>query len=178
VGVEISWRARRSVLGPPVGFAATGHSRGRTTMTWGEFVEAAPDLAAVGRTRLLHAPAYLATTRAEGRPRVHPVTPILTDDQLFVFMEPTSPKGRDLRERGDYALHCRVDDVSGGEGEFWVAGRGRVVDDAAVRQLAATASSYTPAARYVLFELEIDEARSTTYMDGQPRHDRWSEART
>jgi hypothetical protein len=49
-------------------------------------------------------PAYLATVRSDGRPRFHPVTPIIADNALFVFMEPTSPKGRDLRERGWYAL--------------------------------------------------------------------------
>ena len=66
--------------------------------TWGEFAKEAPGLAAFGAELLLGAQvAYLATVRPDGVPRVHPVTPILTDDGLFLFMEPTSPKGRDLR---------------------------------------------------------------------------------
>jgi hypothetical protein len=36
--------------------------------------------------------AYLGTLRADGSPRVNPVTPIV-GEQLFLFMEPTSLKG-------------------------------------------------------------------------------------
>ncbi|MGH2405330.1 MAG: pyridoxamine 5'-phosphate oxidase family protein, partial [bacterium] len=49
--------------------------------------------------------AYLATLRGDGAPRVHPVTPIVGEGRLFLFMEPTSPKGHDLRRDGRYALH-------------------------------------------------------------------------
>ncbi len=31
------------------------------------------------------------------------MTPIIGDDDLFLFMEPTSPKGVDLVDRGAYA---------------------------------------------------------------------------
>ena len=99
-------------------------------MRWGAFAAEAAELALFGRNRLLTPPAYLATVRRDGRPRVHPVTPVLTDDGLFVFMEPNSPKGSDLRERRSYALHCRVDDVTGGGGEFFVAGEGVEIVDA------------------------------------------------
>jgi len=77
-------------------------------ITWGEFAKAEPDLSAFGAGRLGVPPAYLATVRQSGAPRVHPVTPIITAEGLFLFMEPTSPKGRDLRERGWYALHNGV----------------------------------------------------------------------
>jgi hypothetical protein len=38
------------------------------------------------------------------------VTPILGENRLFIFMEPTSPKGHDLRRDGRYTLHCSVAD--------------------------------------------------------------------
>ncbi|MCA9947698.1 MAG: hypothetical protein KC449_29660, partial [Anaerolineales bacterium] len=60
---------------------------------WAVFSKQAPELAAFGSKRLGDdRVAYLGTVRADGGPRVHPVTPIL-GEQLFLFMEPTSPKG-------------------------------------------------------------------------------------
>ena len=144
-------------------------------ITWREFVAAEPELAALGASLLLKPPAYFATTRKSGAPRVHPVTPILTTDGLFLFMEPTSPKGRDLRERGWYALHNGVPDTQGSGGEFAVTGRGVPVDDPAVRAVVAAASSYSPADRYLLFELRVSEARCHGYGDVPlPARRHWS----
>ena len=102
--------------------------------TWGDVVAANPELAAFVADRLRAAPCYLATVRASGAPRVHPVTPILTDAGLYVFMEPASPKGTDLRERASFALHNGVPDNSGTGGEASVAGTGHLVDDDCGRQ--------------------------------------------
>jgi hypothetical protein len=112
--------------------------------TWSAFAAAEPELAAFVAERLRAAPSYLATVRASGAPRLHPVTPILTSDGLYVFMEPTSPKGADLRERGWFALHNGVPDNAGTGGEASVSGTGHPVDDAAVRATVATASSTAP----------------------------------
>ena len=145
-------------------------------MRWSMFAEQEPELAAFGQARLLAAPAYIATLRANGAPRVHPVTPIFGGGGLFLFMEPTSPKGRDLRERGSFAMHCAVSDNEGSGGEFWIAGRGAPVDDAAVRSAAEAAASYTPDDRYVLFELSVTEARCNGYGDVElPPTTRWGE---
>src|SRR6516165_5133567 len=133
--------------------------------TWGVFAAAEPELAAFVAERLQAAPAYLASVRASGAPRVHPVTPIFTADGLFLFMEPTSPKGSDLRERGWYALHSGVSDSLGSGGEFSVSGRGAPADDAGYRAAAARAAGYEPPDRYVLFELSVLEARCTGYGD-------------
>jgi hypothetical protein len=143
--------------------------------TWGEFRVEHPALAAFGAERLGYAPAYLATVRADGAPRVHPVTPVIGDDHLFLFMEPTSPKGRDLRERGSYALHSAVPDMKGTGGEFRMSGTATLVDDQELRALAVAAASYSPAERYILFELHIAEARCNGYGDVTlPEPDRWS----
>ena len=143
-------------------------------VSWGDFAAAAPELAAFGADKLLASPAYLATVRENGSPRVHPVTPIIGDGQLFVFMEPTSPKGRDLRERGWYALHNGVPDSDGSGGEFSMSGAATFVEDPETREAAIAASSYEPAERYVLFELTVNEARANVYGDVElPNPSRW-----
>ena len=83
-------------------------TRQPTFVTWAEFASSNPDLAAFGAARLTALPAYLATVRADGSPRVHPITPVLAPSGLYVFMEPTSPKGVDLREARTLraALRC------------------------------------------------------------------------
>lgn len=134
-------------------------------ISWGEFAGLEPDLARFGMDRLRAAPAYLATIRRSGSPRVHPVTPIFTAEGLFLFMEPTSPKGRDLRERAWFALHNGVPDNAGSGGEFFVSGGGLAVDDPDVRSRVADSASYAPAARYILFELLLSEARCNGYGD-------------
>lgn len=145
--------------------------------TWGEFAAAEPELAAFGAERLLIPPAYLATVRRNGAPRVHPVTPILTADGLFVFMEPTSPKGRDLRERGGFAMHNGVPDDEGTGGEFFCSGRAFAVEDPSVRTLVTEAARYEPEPRYVLFELQVIEARCNGYGDVTlPANRRWPAA--
>jgi hypothetical protein len=144
-------------------------------ITWGQFAKAEPDLAGFGAGRLGLPPAYLATVRQNGRPRVHPVTPIITGDGLFVFMEPTSPKGRDLREHGWYSLHNGVPDTEGSGGEFVISGKGVAVDEPAVRASVTEAASYDPAENYVLFELLIGEARCNGYGDVPlPSPRRWA----
>lgn len=48
-------------------------------------------MAEFGKQRFQSGVAYLGTLRADGSPRIHPVTPIVSE-RLFLFMEPTSPK--------------------------------------------------------------------------------------
>ena len=127
--------------------------------TWGAFAAAECELAAFVAERLRAAPSYLATVRASGAPRVHPVTPIFTADGLYLFMDPTSPKGADLSERGWFAIHNGVPDNAGTGGEASVSSTGHPVAAAAVRATAAAAASYSPDERYVLFELRPTEVR-------------------
>jgi hypothetical protein len=142
---------------------------------WSDFARDVPELAAFGAELLLRAPAYLATVAADGGPRVHPVTPILSPSGLYVFMEPTSPKGRDLRERRGFAMHNGVPDMQGSGGEFFVRGDGISVADDAVRTEVVAASAYEPADRYVLFELLVSSARANGYGDvALPDPARWT----
>lgn len=132
---------------------------------WAEFANREPELARFGADRLTALPAYMATVRRSGLPRIHPVTPIISPRGLFLFMEPTSPKGRDLAERGWYALHSGVPDNAGSGGEFNVSGRGLAVDDPDMWSHVADTASYTPLDRYILFEFQVSEARCHGYGD-------------
>ena len=107
-------------------------------MTWKILAEQQPELAAFGAERLNGRVAYLATIRKDGSPRVHPMTPIIGQGHLFVFMEPTSPKGHDLQRDGRYAIHCAVSDNSGASGEFSITGHAHLIDDAELRALAVS----------------------------------------
>lgn len=140
--------------------------------SWQAFTHQAPDLVAYGAARFGSGVAYLATVRADGSPRVHPVTPII-GEELFLFMEPDSPKGADLRRDGRYALHCSVEDSGGGAGEFYVRGRAAPTDDPATRERATAAASYAPAERYVLFVLSVEFAFMNQYIDGGTATRRW-----
>lgn len=144
-------------------------------VSWAEFAKREPELAAFGADRLTALPAYMATVRSSGSPRVHPVTPIISPLGLFLFMEPTSPKARDLRERGWFALHSGVPDNAGSGGEFNVSGRGLAVDDPDMWTHVAEAASYTPLDRYIVFELRLSEARCHGYGDvPMPATRKWS----
>src|SRR5262245_56211457 len=77
-------------------------------VSWPEFAAAEPRLASAIRD-LVHqygpGLAYLATVRADGGPRVHPVSPVITEDGLYCFVM-NSPKRADLERDGRYALHA------------------------------------------------------------------------
>jgi hypothetical protein len=141
--------------------------------SWGEFERADPALAQFGASRLHGQVAYLGTVGGRGRPRVHPVTPIIGHGRLLLFMESTSPKGADLRRGSGYALHASVTDTSGSNGEFLVSGFGTLIRDREVRALAVQDASYTPLERYVLFELSVERVLMTRYIDDGAEHTWW-----
>jgi hypothetical protein len=147
-------------------------------MSWRELATADAELAAFGEKRLHDQVAYLATIRPDGSPRLHPVRPVIGNGRLFIFMEPASPKGQDLRRDGRYVLHCTA---TGSEpwdlNEFSVDGRAAVVEDQVVRQIANSATAFPRDEHFALFELGVKSAFSTMYgADGQPVRKRWKAA--
>jgi tRNA-Thr(GGU) m(6)t(6)A37 methyltransferase TsaA len=174
VDVKPVLRREGEGTGPGASDASGASGASAVSVSWGDFASSAPELAAFGADRLLAPPVYLATIRRTGTPRVHPVTPIIGKGRLFVFMEPTSPKRRDLLERRWYALHNGVPDTAGTGGEFSLSGTAVSVDDSESRAVAVAAASYEPAERYVLFELLVSEARANAYGDvAMPDPSRW-----
>ncbi|MBI3170410.1 MAG: pyridoxamine 5'-phosphate oxidase family protein [Chloroflexi bacterium] len=143
-------------------------------MTWKTFEVQSSELAEFARTRLHSKVAYLATIRKDGSPRVHPFTPIIGEGHFFVFMEPTSPKGHDLRRDPRFAVHCAVSDTSGESGEVFLSGRTSFIEDREIRAVAVRVSSYEPAERYILFELHLESVTTTEYPEeGGPIRRRW-----
>lgn len=144
-------------------------------MSWKIFESQSPDLAEFAKARLHNKVAYLATIRKDGSPRVHPFTPIIGEGHFFVFMEPTSPKGHDLRRDGRYAVHCSVSDTSGESGEVIVTGHAKFMEDSEVRALAVRLCPYNPAERYILFEFNLEHALITEYKDEGTVRRQWND---
>ncbi|MFU8875356.1 pyridoxamine 5'-phosphate oxidase family protein [Micromonospora sp. SL4-19] len=129
--------------------------------SWSEFAADEPRLA--GEIRLLlqqYGPGfgYLATVRADGGPRVHPVSPVITDDGLYCFVI-DSPKRRDLERDGRYALHSFPPEES--DDEAYVAGRVRTVTDPATVARVAEIGRAAPQVDWRLFEFTVDVAMLT-----------------
>lgn len=141
--------------------------------SWGELEASDPEIASFGRQRLDGKVAYLATVRDDQKPRLHPVTPVIGEGRCFVFVEPSTPKAKDLLDSGWYSLHCGMNDSSGSSGEFILNGQVQMLDDPDARSLAESVSSYRPAARALLFELIIDEAHAIEYPFGRALRKRW-----
>ncbi len=126
--------------------------------TWVQFSAAQPRLAAAIR-ELVHqygmGLGYLATVRADGGPRVHPVSPVIMDDGLYCFVI-DSPKRRDLDRDGRYALHAFPPEDN--DDEAYIAGRAtRVTDPARVERLAqAYRAEYR--LNWRLYEFSVDVA--------------------
>ncbi len=137
-----------------------------TMASWGEFAVEHPSLAEFGAERLQRRASYLATVRADGTPRVHPVMPVIGSGRLLLLMESTSPKRADLRERGSYALHNGVEGTGTG-GEFFITGTGSPCDDEILRAAAIEAAGYDVDDAWILFDLDVKTARCKGYGDVQ-----------
>jgi hypothetical protein len=107
------------------------------TVGWAAFAVAAPDLAKRGAKRFAHGVAWIATTAEDGRPFVHPMTPLLTDGRLLAFIALGTPKERNLRRDGRYAMHAVLGED---DEEFLISGRAIESDDADSRALAQRAA--------------------------------------
>jgi hypothetical protein len=152
--------------------------------TWPTFATLQPSLAEAGEALLYRVGVglgFLATTRADGAPRVHPMCPVLHEAGLFAFIIP-SPKQHDLRRDGRYALHSFP--CEDNEDAFACTGMARLVDDAGLRselsavfvtermQLAVPA----PAEEDALFEFLLGSClltRTTGHGDANPVHRVW-----
>ncbi len=152
--------------------------------TWPEFAGLRPDLAEAGRALLYQfgvGLGFLATTRADGGPRVHPMCPIMTAGGMYAFIVP-GPKQRDLVRDGRYALHsfpCPDD-----EDAFSCMGSVRVVDDPARRAELSDAFVLeraalgvpAPSSDEIAFEMLVDSClltRTAGHGDTNPIHQIW-----
>lgn len=94
-------------------------------ITWTQFTQQQPALAAVGRGQFYQhglGLGFLATVRRDGGPRVHPVCPVISAAGLHVLILP-GPKRADLRRDGRYALHSEIVAPPRQDDGFAVTGR-------------------------------------------------------
>jgi hypothetical protein len=146
-------------------------------MSWQNLVDGNPELAKFGEARFEGRVGYLATVRNDGAPRVHPVSPLIRQGRLFVFMYPTSPKAHDLQRDGRYALHCGVEDNEGGGGEFHVRGTAQQIHEASAWEMVRPGHPEEFNTKYILFELSVEQAFSMIYTaDGGTVQNRWKKA--
>jgi hypothetical protein len=148
-------------------------------VTWRAFETEAPELASFGRDRIDRRVSFLATIRDDGGPRVHPVTPWISEGHLYVRMYPTSPKVSDLERESRFALHSMMDNDDGVGGEFALRGRATVVHGSDAVSAAYAAIGGPGSDRpLVLFELGVDEVVTTRYSEAEPERRRWNARRT
>jgi hypothetical protein len=146
--------------------------------SWAGFAAAAPHLSEQVRglfEQYGQAFGYLATVRADGGPRVHPVSPVIADGGLFCFVLP-SPKRRDLERDGRYALHAYPAEHS--DDEAYLAGHAVPVTSAARRERVARRHRAAASVDWRLFELRIEVAMLTQRYGplAPPEHHIWRAA--
>jgi len=150
-------------------------------LSWPDFNRARPDLAEVGRQMFYEFDVglgFLATVRADGGPRVHPVCPIFVRDRLFVMVIP-GPKLNDLKRDSRFALHSETFPPPREDDGFYVSGQAVALADPELKvTIAAQFLAERPGIEkwpgfddQVYFELLLDRAlvTLTTARDGFPR---------
>jgi len=146
-------------------------------ITWTDFNRQQPALADAGRRQFYQfgiGLAFLATVRADGAPRVHPVCPVIGTAGLHLLIV-AGPKRQDLRRDGRYALHSETCPPPRQDDGFVVAGRATEVTDAALRQVVRAqvlterdGKVWPSFDEDVIFELGIERALlMLTQADGQ-----------
>lgn len=144
-------------------------------VTWGEFSQHEPDLAAYGWELLTEelGYAYLGTCQPNGAPRVHPVLPFVAEGQLLVSVVATSPKVADLRHEPRYMLHATVGD---NDTEFAVRGRAREITSDAVQARLIENQELNRvdlSGDCVVFALDVERVDAAIWDDGPPRRQTW-----
>jgi hypothetical protein len=125
---------------------------------WSEFAEVEPRLAEVVQQLLYqYGPglAYLATVRPDGGPRVHPVSPVISNGSLYCFII-DSPKRHDLERDGRYALHAFPPENS--DDEAYLAGRATRVTNSLVITRLASEMRAEPRVDWRLYEFSVEVA--------------------
>ncbi len=144
--------------------------------SWAAFKRSAPEIAGAGARiwRQLDL-GYLATSGADGEPRVHPVVVVIAGGELAVAVGMESPKFRDLQRDGRYALHTAL---APDDEEFFLRGRVVPSNDAARRVRFAADAPYTLQEDEFVFDFDIEIALWTTWHhpgqpDTRPIRQRW-----
>jgi hypothetical protein len=128
-------------------------------MNWSELEAAAPEIARLGKERFEAARvALLATLREDGRPRVSPVEPYLSEGHLLFGSLAWSAKTADLLRDSRCTLHSAVTGPDSGEGELKLYGRAAEADERLRDSCREGWWLTTPQQAAAVFSLGIEEA--------------------
>jgi len=151
--------------------------------SWAEFKNEEPELAENGRGLLFQSGAYighafLATLRKDGAPRLHPVSLVYSNDRLYVFIPPASPKCADLKRDGRFALQAFPPPKNEAGEEFYLSGTAKWIQVPSARNTIIDETGIHVEENEVLFELFLERAMYTRLVnwgttDEQPWHQSW-----
>jgi nitroimidazol reductase NimA-like FMN-containing flavoprotein (pyridoxamine 5'-phosphate oxidase superfamily) len=122
-------------------------------VSWTDFAAAAPELAALCRSRLEQpGVALLGTLRRDGSPRIDPVEPHFTGDDLVIAAMRGTAKAHALRRDPRCVLHSTISGPDTGETDVKLSGR--------VEPSAARAGWWAdrPAGESEVYAFQVEEA--------------------
>ncbi len=139
-------------------------------VSWEVLCAENPDIAQRGEALLFQfgiGLAFFATLRKDGAPRLHPISPVISQGRLYALIGTTTPKYHDLRRDGRYALQAFPPPGDDATGEFYLTGRAVYVEDPALAGRVLHDAKHPPAADEVVFELLLDRAMYTHWERGE-----------
>lgn len=155
---------------------------------WKEFSTEEPEISEQGKKMLFRSrehvgPAFIATLRKDGAPRLHPISIVISKEHLYVVIPSTSPKCADLIRDGRYALQAFPPSKNEETEEFYLAGCANRIQDPVIRQALIDDTKVTVEANEVLFELFLERAMYTKLEnrdapDEHPIHRKWRASST
>jgi len=143
-------------------------------MNWGQFSEAAPELAAKAAELFESKGVVLVgTIRKDGSPRISPVEATICNGNIYLGMMWQSLKALDLLRDPRCTVHNLISDRMAPEGEFKLHGTAADVQDAAERKAYGEAVfkkiGWNPEGmKYHLYSIDIESAGLFT-QDGDKR---------
>jgi hypothetical protein len=153
-------------------------------VTWKQYSVSNPALAAKGESLLFQfgvGLAFMATIRADGAPRLHPLCPVLSNGGLYVLIAPNSPKRWDLLRDGRYALQT-FPEARKDSDEYYLSDQAMLVEEPSVFKEVLEDAKHFASKDEILFELMVDRVMHTVWEgfgtpEFRPVHTKWSEAK-
>ncbi|HEU5268812.1 MAG TPA: pyridoxamine 5'-phosphate oxidase family protein [Jatrophihabitans sp.] len=140
-------------------------------MRWSDLLQSQPELAELGRRKLLDpGVALVATIRRDGSPRLSAVEPFVLAGELLLSMLLGSTKAADLLRDPRLLVHSVITSRDGGDGEFKLRGTARAQTDPDIQrrysEAVAESLGWRPVpGRFHLFAVEVEDVTFISYDD-------------
>jgi hypothetical protein len=148
-------------------------------VTWNEFAEAAPDLAAAGLERINRSEIVLVgSLRKDGSPRISPVESDIVDGELMAGMMWQSKKALDLLRDPRCVVHTTVHDRMDAMGEFKLRCRASDVTEPKKRdrygEVLFARIDWRPEGEFHLFSFDIESVVHLHYGNEKKNFTMWT----